>query len=120
MSPIHSLTIIAAGLSQFMAVTEIPPQSITGILEGVSKLGVTGILGIAIWYLKKQSELKDAAIEKRDIALEKKDTDFREYIIRESEAKTALMTKTHDVMQAVLAHLSGEETLRNHRKTTTP
>lgn len=120
MSNIHSITIAAAGLSQFMAVTDIPQQSITGILEGASKLGVTGILGISIWYLKRQSELKDAAIEKRDAALEKKDTEFREYILRESETKTILMTKTHDVMQAVLAHLSGEETVRNHRKITTP
>jgi len=114
MNPIHSLAIVAAGMSQFLAVTDVsvPTQSIPGILEGLSKLGVTGILGVAIWYLKKQGELKDAAIEKRDTALEKKDAEFKEYLMEQAKTQTELVTQTKDVMQAVLEKFSGDETIR--------
>lgn len=119
MSPLHSLAIVAAGMSQFLAVTDVamPSQSIPGILEGLSKLGVTGILGVAIWYLKKQGELKDAAIEKRDTAMEKKDAEFKEYLMNQAKTQTELVTQTKDVMQAVLEKLRGEETIQHKQIT---
>ena len=108
MNPIHHLTIIAAGLSQFMADATASPQTLQGLIEGVSKIGVTGVLVIAVWHFKKQGEMKDELIAKRDAALEEKDREFRAYILKESEAKSILMTECRDVMRAVLAKLHND------------
>lgn len=119
MNPIHSLAFIAAAGTQFLAAADLPitEASLPAILEGASKLGVTTILGIAVWYFKKQGELKDDAIGKRDAALEKKDAEFKEYLMNQSRSQTEITIQTKDVMLAVLEKLRGEETIRHKQIT---
>lgn len=119
MSPIHSLAFIAAAMSQFLAVSDLPvtEQSIPGILEGLSKLGVTSILGVAVWYFKKQGELKDEANQKLQQSADLKDKEFKDYLMNQAKSQAELTAQTKDVIQAVLEKLRGDETIRHKQIT---
>lgn len=98
MNAVYTLAVVAIGSLTLLADATPAPNEMLSLVELLSKVGVTGILLVAVWHLKNQDARKSDRIEK-------KDAEFIEYLKNEAEKNRVLITECRDVISQMLTEL---------------